>query len=86
MIRDGIDISSDYMTAVYGGDVIATARFGKHAAADGNGAWVVSTHPARLFSYNDAITALTIAERLAAGYGDDDPFVKSWRGEIGVTA
>jgi hypothetical protein len=35
MIRGGIDISSDYMTAVYGGDVIATARFGKHAAADG---------------------------------------------------
>jgi hypothetical protein len=52
MIRDGIDISSDYMTAVYDGDVIATARFSKHAPADGNGAWMVSTHPARLLTYN----------------------------------
>jgi hypothetical protein len=73
MIRDSIDISSDDMTAVYGGAVIATARYSKHATADGNGAWIVSTHPARLFGYNDAITALTLAERLAVGYGDDDP-------------
>jgi hypothetical protein len=64
------------MTAVYGGKVNATARFSQDAAADGNGAWIVSTHPARLFSYNQAITALTLAERLATGYGDDDPFVR----------
>jgi hypothetical protein len=24
----------------------------------------------------------TLAERLAAGYGDDDPFVMSWRKEL----
>ena len=83
---DGIEITADRMTAVYNGAVIATARFSQHAAADGNGAWIVSTHPARLFGYNSAITALTIAERLAAGYGDDDPFVQSWRAEIGVKA
>lgn len=82
MIRDGIDITTDRMTAVYGGAVIATARFSEHAA-DGNGAWIVSTHPAQLFDRNDAITALSIAERLAAGYGDDDAFVTSWRAEIG---
>jgi len=29
--------------------VVATARFSQHAAADGNGAWIVSTHPARQF-------------------------------------
>ena len=81
---DGIEITSNHMTAVYGGAVIATARFSEHAPADGNGAWIVSTHPAWLFDRNDAITALTIAERLAAGYGDNDPFVKSWRAEIGV--
>ena len=86
MIRDGIEITTDHMTAVYDGTVIATARFGREAAADGNGAWIVSTSPARLFNRNDAITALSIAERLAAGYGDDDPFVRSWRAEIGVTA
>jgi hypothetical protein len=62
--------------------VVATARFSQHAAADGNGAWIVSAHPARLFSRNHAITALTLAERLAVGYGDDDPFVKSWRAEL----
>ena len=31
--------------------------------------------PRPLFSRNQAITALTLAERLAVGYGDDDPFV-----------
>jgi hypothetical protein len=55
------------------GPVLATARFSQHAAADGNGAWIVSTHPARLFSRNQAIMALVLAERLANGYGDDDP-------------
>jgi hypothetical protein len=38
----------------------------------------VCTHPVRLFCRNQAITALTLAERLAAGYGDDDPFVIGW--------
>jgi hypothetical protein len=39
------------------------ARLSEHAAADGSGAWIVSTPPARLFSRNQAITALTLAER-----------------------
>ena len=55
---------------------------GGDAAADGNGAWIVSTHPLRLFYRDQAITALTLAERLAAGFGDDDSFVKSWRKEL----
>jgi hypothetical protein len=63
-------------------DRVATARFSQHAAADGNGAWIVSTHPARLFSRDQAITALTLAERLGAGYSDDDPFVIGWRKEL----
>src|SRR5258705_12253835 len=61
--------------------VIATARFSQDAAADGNGAWIVWTHPARLFSRSQAITALALAGRLAAGYGDGDPCVVSWRHE-----
>jgi hypothetical protein len=64
------------------GAVAATARFSRYTAGDDNGAWIVSTHPARLFSHNEAITALTLAERLAAGYGDDDPFVIGWREEL----
>jgi hypothetical protein len=34
--------------------------------------WVVGTWP-RYFTGHQAITALTIAQRLAAGYGGDDP-------------
>jgi hypothetical protein len=55
-----------------------------HAAADGRGAWIVSDHPSRLFTRNQAITAMVLAERLAAGYGDDDPFVIGWREELGL--
>ena len=77
-----IEITSEHMTLSIDGEVIATARFSKDAAADGNGAWIVSTHPAWLFYRDQASTALTLAERLAAGYGDDDPFVKSWRKEL----
>jgi hypothetical protein len=77
-----IEINDESMTLVIGDNVIATARFSQHAAADGNGAWIVSTHPARLFTRNQAITALTLAKRLAVGYEEDDPFVKSWRAEL----
>jgi hypothetical protein len=66
------------------GRVIATAEFTEHAAADGQGAWVVSRHPGRLFTRNQAITAMVLAERLAAGYGNDDPFVLGWREELGL--
>jgi hypothetical protein len=79
-----IRISDDSMTLEIGDRVVATARFSQHATANGNGAWIVSTHPARLFTRNQAITALTLAERLAAGYGDDDPFVKSWREDLSL--
>jgi hypothetical protein len=62
--------------------VVAIARFSEHAAAEGDGAWIVSTHSARLFTRDQVITALTLAERLAIGYGDDDPFVMAWRKEL----
>ena len=66
------------------GRLMATAEFREHAAADGQGAWTVSTYPRRLFTRNQAITAMTLAERLAAGYGDDDPFVIGWREELAL--
>jgi hypothetical protein len=75
-------IEDDFMTLEVDGAVVATARFSQHAAADGNGAWIVSTHMARLFTCNQAITALILAERLAVGYGDDDPLVIGWRKEL----
>lgn len=43
-----IEINNEYMTLWVDGEVIATARFSMDAAADGNGAWIVSTHPLRL--------------------------------------
>jgi hypothetical protein len=77
-------IDDNYMTAEHDGRVIATARCSSHAAADGQGAWVVSGLPRRLFTRNQAITAMVLAERLAAGYGDDDLFVIGWREELGL--
>ena len=77
-------IEDDFMCAEQDGRVIANARYSSHAAADGQGAWIVSGLPCRLFDRNQAITAMVLAERLAAGYGDDDPFVVGWREELGL--
>jgi hypothetical protein len=74
-----IRIIDTEMTLTIGEEIVATARFSKHAAADGNGAWIVSTHEARLFTRNQAIIAMSLAECLAAGYGEDDPHVIGWR-------
>jgi len=41
------------------------AEFRPHAAADGRGAWVVSTRYGRLLDHNQAISAMTIAEEQA---------------------
>ncbi|RAY16740.1 hypothetical protein DPM19_00785 [Actinomadura craniellae] len=69
-----LKINDDRMTATFDGTEIATAtRTGA--------VWVVSTWPYPL-TYNAAITALTLAERLASGHGDDDPFVITWREEL----
>ena len=38
-------ITGDAMTLEIDYRVVATARFSEHAAAGGNGAWIVSTHP-----------------------------------------
>ena len=67
---------NDSMSLEIDGHVIATAEFREHAAANGHGAWIVSCHPGRLFTRNQAITAMVLAGRLAAGFGDDDSFVR----------
>ena len=77
-------INDDSMSLEIDGRVIATADFREHAAADGQGAWTVSCHPGRLFARNQAITAMVLAERVATGCGDDDPFVVGWREELGL--
>ena len=80
----GARIEDRFMTAEHDGRVIATARYNERAAADGRGAWIVSDHPSRLFTRNQAITAMVLAERLAAGHGGTDPFVVGWREELGL--
>jgi hypothetical protein len=77
-------INNNSMSLEIDGRIIATAYFSEHAAAGGQGAWTVSCHPGRLFTRNQAITAMVLAERLAAGYGDDDPFVLGWREELSL--
>ena len=75
-------IEDDFMTAEHDGRVIATARYNEHASDDGRRVWNVSGLPGRLFTRNQAITAMVLAERLAADYGDDDLFVIGWRDEL----
>jgi hypothetical protein len=53
-------IEDQLMTAASGGRVIATARYSPDAAADGKGAWIVSGLPHRLFSRDQAITAMVL--------------------------
>ncbi len=77
-------IEDDFMSAEFDGRVIATARYNSHARADGQDAWIVSGLPHRLFSRHQAITTMVLAERLAAGYGDNDVFVIGWREELGL--
>ena len=55
-------ITDDTMTLEIDDRVVAIARFSEHAAANSNGAWIVSTDTARLFTRGQAITALTIVE------------------------
>jgi len=66
-----IEINDECMFLAVDDKVITTARFSRDAAADGVGGWIVSSYPARLFTRNHAITALTLAERLAASFADD---------------
>jgi hypothetical protein len=80
----GARIEDHFLTAEHDGRVIATARYNERAATDGRSAWVVSDHPKHLFTRNQAITAMVLAERLAAGHGDTDPFVLGWREELGL--
>jgi 1,6-anhydro-N-acetylmuramate kinase len=75
-------IDNELMALEVGGEIIATARFRRDAAADGQGAWVVSDRSSRLFSRNQAITALTVTELLAIGHGPAHPLVLAFEEEL----
>jgi hypothetical protein len=75
-------IDNEHMELEVGGEIIATARLSQHAAAGGQGAWVVSDRSARLFGRNQAITALTITELLAIGHSPNHPLVLAFEEEL----
>ena len=75
-----IDMHS--MALEVSGREIATARFAWHAAADGQGAWIVSDRPGRLFTRDQAITALTVTELLAIGHSSDHGLVLAFEEEL----
>jgi hypothetical protein len=68
-----IEINNEDMALTINSKVIATTRFPKHATTHGNCARIVSAHPSRRFNRNEAITAMVLVVRLAAGIGDADP-------------
>jgi hypothetical protein len=69
-----IKINKESMSLeINGAEVIAAVRL--------DHLWRVTGWP-RLLTRNEAITALVLAERLLAGYGDDEPFVAEWREEL----
>lgn len=77
-----IEISDENMTATVDGEVVATARWSRDAAAAGKGAWIASTHTNRLFTRDQAISAMVLASLLAKGHADDNPSVISLRAEL----
>ena len=70
-----IKINDDFMATEIDGSVIAPAT------CAGGERWIVYGWP-RQFSRERAITALVLANRFAAGHGDDDRFVIGWRQEL----
>jgi len=62
-----------------------SARFSPDAAADGDGAWVVSWCPGRLFGRNQAITAMVLAQHVAEGHGRD-AYTEAWAAELHLSA
>jgi hypothetical protein len=75
-------IENESMSLEVNGRIVATAAFCQHAAADGHGAWIVSDRPGRLFSRNQAITALTVTELLEIGHGSSHPLVLAFEEEL----
>lgn len=65
------------------------ARHSPYAAADGQGAWIVSWLPLRLLDRNQAITALTLAEVVATRELPSEsrwwPVVNAWAAELSLS-
>jgi|ERR1700733_14395875 len=62
-----------------------SARFSPDAAADGEGAWVVSWIPARLFTRDQARTAMVLAQHVAEGHGRN-AYTEAWAAVLHLSA
>lgn len=83
----GMQITEQEMTS----DVTPhRAEWSSDAAADGNGAWVVSWLPLRLLSQDQAVTAMVMAENVAQGRAVPGHRVwahfENWARELHLTA
>lgn len=66
-----------------------TEHWAEPVGPDQYGPWRVSWMPDREVTYNQAVTALTLAEAVAGGVDEGHrlwPHVGSWAGELGMTA
>ena len=77
-----IHITGDAMTMKSGYRVLATARFSQHVAANGDGAWIVSAHPARLFTRDQAITRADGRRAGEGGHPDSHPLMVALQVEL----
>lgn len=77
-----IEISDEYMSATVDGEIVATTRWSRYAAADGKGAWIVSTRTNRLYTRDQAISAMVLASLLAQGHADDNHSMIALRAEL----
>ena len=77
-----IRITDDMMTLEIGDRGVATARFSEHTVAEGKRRVACLDHPARLFTRDQAITTLTVAELGESGQPDSHPLVVALREEL----
>ena len=68
-------VDDDFMTAEHGRRVVATAQFSSHAAADGQGAWIVSDHSQPFVHPEPGDYGHGPGRAARRGYGDDDLFI-----------
>jgi hypothetical protein len=77
-------IEDQLMTAEFGGRVIATARYNRSAAAEGQGTWIASGLPAAYSRGTRRSRRWCSRNGSPQGYSDDDLFVIGWREELSL--
>ncbi|MGH3248187.1 MAG: hypothetical protein ACRDOI_18585 [Trebonia sp.] len=70
-----------------------TSNLTPHTARPTDGGWLVSWLPGRVLTWNEAITAMTLAEMVRESLGDEPnpsvrywPHIEGWAAELGMDA